>query len=113
MPILAELIRLGEEDFKAEIPIYLFSGTKSKLRLNNDTGDFYFDLILKGSTNVLASTVHQRRLLEGYTFLKTHINEQLEKRKAEGLDYLKDLFDSIIENLIFHFTQLRLKVKSE
>lgn len=109
MPILAELIRLGEEDFKAEIPIYLFSGTKSKLRLNNDTGDFYFDLILKGSTNVLASTVHQRRLLEGYTFLKTHINEQLEKRKAEGLDYLKDLFDSIIRKLNFSFYPIEVE----
>jgi hypothetical protein len=96
-------------DYRAEIPIYLLSGAKSKLRLNNDTADFFFDLISKGSTNVNASTVHQKRLLEGYNYLKLHIGEQLEKRGAEGIDYLKDLFDAIIRKLNFSFYPIEVE----
>ena len=100
--ILNELINKGEEAFEAEKSIYLFSGAKSKLELNNDTADFFYDLISKGSTNVVASTVHQERLLKGYNFLKKHINEQLEKR-GDGIDYLKGLFDAITRKLNFSF----------
>lgn len=107
--ILNELIIKGEEDFNAEIPIYLFSGAKSKLRLNNDTEDFFFDLISKGSTNVSASTVHQKRLLEGYNYLKLHIGEQIEKRDANGIAYLKDLFDAIIRKLNFSFYPIEVE----
>ncbi|MDE0472796.1 MAG: DUF262 domain-containing HNH endonuclease family protein [Ekhidna sp.] len=107
--ILNELINKGEEDFKAEIPIYLLSGAKSKLRLNNDTADFFFDLISKGSTNVNASTVHQKRLLKGYNYLRLHIDEQLEKRGVDGIDYLKDLFDAIIRKLNFSFYPIEVE----
>jgi len=107
--ILNKLIKNGDEEFNAEIPIYLFSGAKSKLRLNNDTADFYFDLISKGSANINASTVHQKRLLDGYNYLKSHIGEQLEKRHENGIDYLKDLFDAIIRKLNFSFYPIEVE----
>ena len=107
--ILNELVLLGEEDYKTEISIYLFSGSKCKLRLNNNTNNFYSDLISKGSTNVLPSTVHQKRLLDGYSFLKHHIKEQLNKRNQSGINYLKDLFDSIIRKLNFSFYPIEVE----
>lgn len=109
--ILNELIDKGEEDYKAEIPIYLFTGAKSKLRLNNDTADFFFDLVSKGSANIKASTVHQKRLLEGYNYLKSHMWHQLESRGEKGVDYLKNLFDAIIRKL--HFSFYPIEVESE
>ncbi len=107
--ILNELISKGEGEFNAEIPIYLLSGAKSKLRLNNDTADFYFDLISKGSANVSASTVHQKRLLEGFNYLKLHIGEQLQQREGNEIDYLKELFDAIIRKLNFSFYPIEVE----
>jgi uncharacterized protein with ParB-like and HNH nuclease domain len=62
--VLNELVNLGQSDFSAEIPNFLYSGAKSKLRLNNDTSDFYLDLITKGVSNVEVSSIHKRRLFE-------------------------------------------------
>ena len=115
--ILEYLIGLGEKEFKAEIPNYLRSGAKSKLKLNNDTTDFFFDLISKGSTNVEASTVHQKRLLESYEYLERHIDEQLVKRGTNGMDYskdlfiayFKDLFDAITRKLNFSFNTIEVE----
>ena len=78
--IIKELIKISQEDFNAEIPIYLYSGSKSKLRLNNDSADFYLDLISKGVSNIEANSVHQKRIYDAYCFLKKHIEEQLAKR---------------------------------
>jgi len=75
--ILNELIKKGEKDFEQEIPIYLRSGSKSKLRLNNDTSDFYDDLISKGSPNTPPNTVHQKRLSDAYKYLSQNITEQV------------------------------------
>ena len=75
--ILKELIKCGQEDFNAEIPIYLYSRSKSKLRLNNDTADFYLDLISKGVSNIEANSVHQKRIYQAYCFLEQHIEKQL------------------------------------
>lgn len=107
--ILRELVNKGEDDFKAEIPIYLFSGTKSKLRLNNDTADFFFDLISKGSTITNASTVHQKRLRDGYQYLQSHIKNQFDNRGANGIDYLKNLFDAVIRKLNFSFYTIEME----
>jgi hypothetical protein len=106
--ILTELAKVNNE-YNAEFPIYLYSGAKSKLRLNNDTQDHYFDLISKGHPNTKATSVHQKRLLEGYNHLKNHINEQVEKRKELGVDYLKDLFDAIIRKLNFSFYPIEVE----
>ncbi|MCD8416083.1 DUF262 domain-containing HNH endonuclease family protein [Tenacibaculum dicentrarchi] len=100
--ILKELIKLGEDDFKLKVPIFLKNGSKSKLRLNNDTADFYFDLINTGTTNTKASTVHQKRLLDAYNYLQNHITQQ-EGNANDYSDYLKKLFDAIIRKLNFSF----------
>ncbi len=106
--ILKELAKINEE-YKAEFPIYLYSGTKSKLQLNNDTQDHYFDLISKGSINTNASSVHQKRLLEGYNYLENHINEQVKSRKDKGEEYLKNLFDALIRKLNFSFYPIEVE----
>jgi hypothetical protein len=107
--IIKELIKIGQEDFKAEIPIYLFSGGKSKLRLNNDTADFYLDLISKGVSNIEANSVHQKRIYDAYCFLKKHIEEQLTERPVKGTNYLRDLFDAIIRKLNFSFYPIEVE----
>lgn len=107
--IIKELIKISQEDFNAEIPIYLYSGSKSKLRLNNDTADFYLDLISKGVSNIEANSVHQKRIYDAYCFLKKHIEEQLTKRVDKGEDYLKDLFDAIIRKLNFSFYPIEVE----
>jgi len=107
--ILNELIKAGENAFKAELPIYLYSGTKSKLLLNNETEDFYFDLISKGGAYTKAKTVHQQRLLDGYNYIKKHLTSQLKLRKREGANYLKDLFDAIIRKLNFSFYPIEVE----
>lgn len=109
--IIKELIKNGQEDFNAEIPIYLYSGSKSKLRLNNDTADFYSDLISKGVSNIEANSVHQKRIYEAYCFLKRHIDEQLEIRADKGEEYLRTCLMLLSANLIFPFIQSKLKVK--
>lgn len=107
--IIKELVKNGQEDFNAEIPSYLFSGTKSKLRLNNDTADFYSDLISKGVSNIGANSVHQKRIYEAYCFLKRHIEEQLKTRADKGDEYLRDLFDAIIRKLNFSFYPIEVE----
>lgn len=107
--ILKELINISEEDFSTEIPIYLHSGSKSKLRLNNDTADFYLDLVSKGVSNIEPNSVHQKRIYEAYCFLRKHIEEQLEIRAEKGEEYLKDLFDAIIRKLNFSFYPIEIE----
>ena len=109
--IINELIKIGQSDYSAEIPIYLYSGSKSKLRLNNDTSDFYFDLITKGVSNINASTIHQKRLLESYIYLRNHIETQFKLRENKGEEYLKDLFDATIRKL--NFSYYPIEVESE
>jgi len=101
--VINELVNLGQSEFSAEIPNFLYSGAKSKLRLNNDTADFYLDLITKGVSNVEVNSIHQKRLFEAYTYLKNHIQEQLSVRKTKGEDYLRDVLDAIIRKLNFSY----------
>ena len=108
--ILNKLINVNEKEYESKLPI-LFSGEKSRLMLNNETADFYYDLISKCDANITASTVHQKRLLEAYNFLDLHISEQVEKREKKGIDYLKDLFDAITRKLNFSF--YTIEVESE
>ena len=107
--ILRELIKIGETDFEQAISYFLKNGIKSKLRLNNDTSDFYYDLINTGIPNTKAKTVHQKRLLEGYNYLQNHITTQIEKRQNKATDYLQDLFDAIIRKLNFSFYPIEVE----
>jgi uncharacterized protein with ParB-like and HNH nuclease domain len=104
--IIKELNKIGNIDFNTEISNYLYSGSKSKLRLNNNTSDFYLDLISNGERNVKANSVHQNRIFDAYCFLKNHIYAQLEIRADQGIDYLKDLFNAIISKLHFSLNEI-------
>lgn len=107
--IIKELIKIGQSDFSAELPIYLYSGSKTKLRLNNDTELFYLDLINKGISNIDANTVHQKRLLNAYVYLRNHVDSQLQIRADKGSEYLMDLFDALIRKLNFSFYPIELE----
>ena len=107
--ILNQLIAKGLEEFRAEIPIYLYSGAKSRIRLNNDTEHFFFDLISKGSTNVDATTKHQERLLNAYNYLSIHTSDQIKHRETDGVTYLEDLFDALIRKLNFSFYPIEVE----
>lgn len=108
--ILHELISNGEKEYEEGKTTYLFSGSKSKLILNNDTEEFFFDLISKGSPNIEASTVHQKRLLEAYKYLKNHIlNKQFGKPEADRIKYLKGLFAAITYKLNFSFHTIEVE----
>lgn len=101
--VLNELVKRGEDDFKSDIQNLLINSNKTKLRLNNDTSDFYTDLISKGTTNVKAVTVHEIRLKSCYDYLKAHVVNELKSRNTDGLEYLKELFDAITRKLNFSF----------
>ena len=107
--LIRELVKRGQEDFKAEAVNFLYSGSKSKLRLNNDTADFYFDLISKGVSNIEPNSVHQKRIFEAYSYLKGHIDEQLKTRDNQADEYLSDLFDAIIRKLNFSFYPIEVE----
>ena len=100
--VIRELINRGLTDFQQKIPTFLYSGAKCKLKLNNDTNDFFFDLISKGVTNTTPSTTHQIRLKEAYDFLTEHILNQC-KEKGSSNEYLLNLFDAIVRKLNFTF----------
>lgn len=103
--IINELINNGLPEFENEKSIYLYHGAKCKLQLNNDTVNFFFDLLTKGTTNTVASTVHQKRLNKAYDHLKNHIVNQL-KTKANPNEYLQDLFYAITRKLNFTFYKI-------
>jgi len=107
--ILRELINRGETDFESEVPIYLYNGSKSKLQLNNNTADFYYDLISQGYTNTLPATVHQNRLNDAYKYLSNHITNQVTQKDSEANDYLVNLFDAIIRKLNFSFYYIEVE----
>lgn len=107
--IINLLIQKGYDDYKAEIANYLFTGTKTKLKLNNDTENWYFDLISKGSVNVEAYSVHQIRLKDAYNYLESHIKEKISLQEESGDDYLMNLFDAIIRKLNFSFYTIELE----
>ena len=100
--IINKLIESGEKGYEDERHIYLYSGSDSKLILNNDTSDFYYALISREQANVRTNNLHQQRLQNAYDYLKRHIEEQIEQRE-NGLTYLKNLFDVITGKMNFTF----------
>ena len=86
--IIKELIKLRQDDFNAEIPIYLYSGSKSKLRLNNDTADFFLDLISKGVSNIEANSVHQKT--QQYHYSYPGMNDSLTMENDHDFAYQAD-----------------------
>ncbi|WML89909.1 DUF262 domain-containing HNH endonuclease family protein [Thiothrix lacustris] len=101
--ILKELIIQGEVEFSSEISSYLYNGVKSKLRLNNDSSDFYYDLISRGTPNTTPNNIHQQRLHNACVFFRNHIHKKDNSSQESLKEYLGNLFDAIIRKLNFSF----------
>jgi hypothetical protein len=106
--IIKELIEKGLTDYAENISTYLYSGTVCKLTLNNETAGFFFDLINKGTTNITADNVHQKRILSAYAYLKEHLDIQCLERN-DAIEYLKYLFDAIVMKLNFSFYPIEVE----
>jgi hypothetical protein len=100
--LMSELIKKGLTEYEDKKQVYLFKGSKCKLHLNNDTNNFFFDLLTKGTTNTTAITVHQKRLNEAYIHLKKHIENQ-EQNRTNYIEYLQNVYDAITRKLNFTF----------
>jgi hypothetical protein len=109
--ILNKLILLGCDDHKMELTNYLYSGTKTKLQLNNDTANCYYDLITRGNINIEAYSIHQKRIVDAYQYLLNHIDKKISELADKGNQYLLDIFDAVIRKLNFSF--YTIEVESE
>ncbi len=101
--IIKKLISLGQIDYGQKVSTYLHSGEKPRLKLNNGTDDYFFDLISKGFSNTVTSNTHQERLQSAYIYLNTHLEEQCAIKKGKKIEYLTDLYDAIVRKLNFTF----------
>ena len=99
--IIHELIKNGFNEYSENISTFLYSGSKCKLKLNNETDLFFYDLICKGVSNIKEKTIHQKRIMQAYQYFKNHISEQIIAR--ENYDYLSKLFNAIVDKLNFSF----------
>jgi uncharacterized protein with ParB-like and HNH nuclease domain len=99
--IINELIKLGKDGFNAEIPFYLYSGSKCKLRFNDETSEFYLNLLSNKFSNITPSSYNQKMIYYAYCFLEKHIEKQLETMPDNGENYLENLFDAIVRRLSF------------
>ncbi len=100
--VLNKLIALGKEEYKQALTTYLYCGTQSKLTLNNETNDIFYDLITTGSPKTRQTTIHQERLFEAYTYLKRGVERGLrEKSASEQVAYLEKRYDAMTKRLFF------------
>lgn len=99
--ILRKLIENGESDYGQKITLFLYSGTTCKVTLNNDTGNFFYDLIKNGYPYTESHSTHETRLLYAYQYLRKHIEKQFAAKNGDGIQYLKDLYDAISRKLAF------------
>lgn len=101
--ILRELIARGQEEYEREQVNYLYSGSICKLHLNNDTAACFYELISKGRTDSQYTTIHQKRIVEAYDYLSSHISKRCKKEGDNALNYLAELFEAIVDKLNFTF----------
>jgi hypothetical protein len=101
--IIRALLSKGEAAYEREIPDFLYSGADCKLRLNNDTGDIFYDIVKTGRANTPAQSPHEMRLIAAYTRLQEHIDKQLAKRGTGGVAYLKEIYNAVTQQLHFTF----------
>lgn len=101
--IIRTLIAHGEDDYKQELPNYLYAGSTSRLLLNNDCQDIFHNLLEHGQATTSPRSTHQQRLVQAYGYLKAHIDKQLVLRKRKGIDYLQNLFNAITQKLSFTY----------
>lgn len=101
--IIRALIAHGVDDYKQELPIYLYAGSTTRLLLNNDCQNIFRSLLEHGQAATPPHSTHQHRLVQACTYLKTHLDKQLVLRKEAGLDYLQNLFNAITQKLTFTY----------
>jgi hypothetical protein len=101
--ILRALLSKGESAFEREISDFLYAGAVCKLTLNNDTGDVFYDLLKTGRANTAAQSPHEKRLIAASSRFQEHIEQQLAKRGADGVTYLKELYHAVTQKLHFTF----------
>ncbi|MFA9392559.1 MAG: DUF262 domain-containing protein [Prolixibacteraceae bacterium] len=106
--VLNKLIIQGQSGFISEIPHYLFRGTDSKLVLNEEIYQLYFDLISKGTTTMESLTKQQQRLLFAHRYIQKQLNLQLDQKGKHKLEYLMELFDALISKIVFSVYTIRI-----
>lgn len=106
--IIKELIAVGQTSYEKEVERYLYEGSKTRLRLNNDTQDVFYDLLRSGDSNTVAQSQHQQRLVQAYAFFKEHIGK-IEKTKRD--ERLRHLYEAITSKLVF--TSYEIENRSE
>lgn len=99
--ILNELIQVDPYNFSKEPAHFLNAGNKSKLRINTKDQVFYLNLISNESNKLQPKNSNQKRIYDAFYFLKGHLENQINQRKVEKKEYLKDLFYAIIQKLNF------------
>jgi len=99
--ILQKLIENEESAYEQLISLFLYSGATCKVTLNNDTGNFYYDLLKTGHPNTRSNSTHEARLLSAYQYMQEHIDKQLIDKNENGIQYLKELYDALSRKLVF------------
>ena len=98
--ILNLLVKNGVEGYESKIPVFLYSGGKCRLTLNNDTSNFFHDLLKDGHSSIKALSTHQKRLAKAHEHFKKHIDRKV---ALEGTDYLREVYHAITRKLVFTF----------
>ena len=98
--ILNQLVARGLTDYEDEKADYLYKGATTRLRLNNDTQDIFYDLISQGRSNTAPQSQHQQRLIDAHGFFTQHLNEIPETDKETRL---KKLYHAVTSKLVFTY----------
>jgi hypothetical protein len=109
--VLRTLIEAGEKEYERDVADFLYSGSVCKLTLNNDTGNFFYDLLKTGKPNNPPDSSHEKRLERAYKELTLHIAKQMKSRGAKGIEYLKEVYQAITQSL--HFTYYEIEEECE
>lgn len=101
--IIRALVGKGEKDYEREIPDFLYSGAICKLTLSYDAINVFYDLLKTGRANIEPRTPHEKRLIAAYSRFQEHIDKQLVKLGAVGVEYLKEIYHAVTQKLHFTF----------
>jgi len=100
--IIHALIKEGYEDYKNDIPDFLFCGETSKLTPANGTEDLFLQLLKAGTPRNQLNTPHEKRLAEAVKYFSNHI-ESILGDTDKGVEYLVSLYQAIISKLRFTY----------
>jgi len=101
--IIRALLNKGEPAYERDVLDFLFSGAFCKLTLNNDTANIFYDLLKTGRANTEAHSPQAKRLIAASRRFQEHINNQIIKRRADSVEYLKKIHNAVTQKLRFTF----------